>query len=183
MEEFINLRQESLSALEYSSKFTKLSKYAPSLVSDPCNEMSCFVTGVSDELKEECHSAMLHDNMNISRLIVHAQQVEETRVKRKIRDAKRARSFDDGSSKDMTELKTSLGVRRGLLINFLPNFPRLVMIGCLNLSLKREKVLAHQARSQLVESVARSTMVSALLGWTIALGVARIATRLGISQI
>ena len=88
MEEFINLRQESISVLEYSSKFTKLSKYAPSLVSDPRNEMIRFVTGVSDELKEECHSAMLHDNMNISRLIVQAQQVEETRFKRKSRDAR-----------------------------------------------------------------------------------------------
>ena len=32
--EFINLRQEGMSVLEYSLKFTKLSKYAPSLVSD-----------------------------------------------------------------------------------------------------------------------------------------------------
>ena len=27
--------------------------------------------GVSDDLQEEYHSAMLHDNMNICRLIVH----------------------------------------------------------------------------------------------------------------
>ena len=32
--------------------------------------MSRFVTGVSDYLQEECHSAMLHENMNISRLMV-----------------------------------------------------------------------------------------------------------------
>ena len=40
---------------------------------------------------------MLHDNMNISRLMVQSQHVEEARAKRKIRDAKRARSFDGGS--------------------------------------------------------------------------------------
>ena len=28
--------------------------------------MSRFVMRVSDDFKEECHSAMLHDNMNIS---------------------------------------------------------------------------------------------------------------------
>ena len=43
---------------------------------------------------------MLHDNMNISRLMVHAKRVEEARSKRKSRDAKRARSFDRGSLKN-----------------------------------------------------------------------------------
>ena len=37
--------------------------------------------------------------MNISLIMFHAQQVEETKVKRKNRDDKRARSFDCGSSK------------------------------------------------------------------------------------
>ena len=56
--------------------------------------MSYFVMGMSDELKEYSHLVMLHENMNISHLIVHAQQVEDTRAKRKSRDAKRARHFD-----------------------------------------------------------------------------------------
>ena len=70
--DFINLSQGGISVLEYSLKFTKLSKYAPSLVSDPTDEMNYFVTGVSDDLQEKCHLAMLHDNMKISRLMVHA---------------------------------------------------------------------------------------------------------------
>ena len=78
-----------MSVLNYYLKFTKLSKYAPSLVFDPRDEMSRFVMGGSDDLKEESHSAMLHENMNISRLMFHAQQVEETKSKRKSRDAKR----------------------------------------------------------------------------------------------
>ncbi|WP_353805357.1 hypothetical protein, partial [Acinetobacter baumannii] len=64
-------------------------KYAPSLIFNPRDEMSHFVMGVSDILQEECHSVMLHDNMNISRLIVHSQQVEEARAKMKNKDAKR----------------------------------------------------------------------------------------------
>ena len=52
--------------------------------------MSPFVTGVSDDLQEEFHSAMLNDNMNISLLMIHAQHVEEEMAKRKIRDAKRS---------------------------------------------------------------------------------------------
>ena len=46
------------------------------------------MTGVSDDLKKECRSAMLHDYMNFSCLIIHAQQLEETRVNKKSSDAK-----------------------------------------------------------------------------------------------
>ena len=76
--------------------------------------------------------------------------------------------------------KTSLGSTRSFLIKFPPNLPKLVMILCVTLSLKREVVVAHQARSQLVESVARKIMGIVFLGWTIALGVEKVATRLGI---
>ena len=69
------------------------------MVSDPRDEIYRFVMRVPNDLKEECRSAIFHDNMNISHLMFHAQQVEETRVKRKSRDANRARSFDGGSSK------------------------------------------------------------------------------------
>ena len=53
MEEFINLHQAGMSVLDYSLKFTKLSKYAPSLVSNPRDEMSRFLTGVFNDLVEE----------------------------------------------------------------------------------------------------------------------------------
>lgn len=61
--------------------------------------MNRFVTGVSDDLQDDCHSAMLHDTMNISHLMFHFQQVEEERAKRKSRDAKRVRCFNSDSSK------------------------------------------------------------------------------------
>ena len=75
--EFINLRLGGMSVYEYCLKFTKLSKYAPSFVSNPRDGMSRFMTGVSDDLQEKFHSAMLHDNMNISRLMGHSTHVEE----------------------------------------------------------------------------------------------------------
>ena len=75
MEEFINLRQGGVSVLYYYLNFTKLSKYAPSLVSNSSYEMSCLLTEVFDDLVEACYSAMLHDNMIISYLMNHSQQV------------------------------------------------------------------------------------------------------------
>ena len=103
--EFINLRQGGRSVHKYSLEFMKLSKYAPDLVSYPRGQMSSFMMGVSENLQEECHPAMLHDNMNISRLMVDVITVEEARSKRKSRDAKRERSFDGGSTKNRLEIQ------------------------------------------------------------------------------
>ena len=68
--------------------------------------------------------------------------------------------------------KKSLGLRSGFQVKFLQSSQRLVLIGCLTLSSRRDKVSIHQPRSQLVESVARSTMV-----------VVKEGTRLGISLV
>lgn len=61
-----NFGQLGISVQEYSSNFTKLPKCAPFLVSNPRDEISPFVTGVPDDLVEECCSVMLHDNTDIS---------------------------------------------------------------------------------------------------------------------
>ena len=87
-----------MSVHDYSLKFILLAKYAPSLVSGTRNEMSQFVTGVSNDLQEECHSVMLHDIMNISHLMAHAKRIEEARAKRKDRYSKRTRSLDGGGT-------------------------------------------------------------------------------------
>ncbi|MEM5245128.1 hypothetical protein VTU32_12470, partial [Thermoanaerobacter sp. CM-CNRG TB177] len=60
--EFINLCQGGRGVHEYTLEFVKFSKYTPSLVSDPREKISHFVMGVSNDLQEECQSAMLHDN-------------------------------------------------------------------------------------------------------------------------
>ena len=67
--------------------------------------MSHFLTGVSEDIQKGIQSAMIHDNMNISRIMVHAKHVLEERDKRKDMDAKRARSFNGGSSKNTLEIQ------------------------------------------------------------------------------
>ena len=74
---------------EYSLKIVKLSRHATSLVSNRRDGMSWFLTGINRDLEEECRSAMLHDNMDLSRLMVHVQQVEQNRKKRGVRDSRR----------------------------------------------------------------------------------------------
>ena len=51
---------------------------------------------------------MLHENINISCLTVHAQKVDEVRSERESRDAKRARSFGSGSSNSRPDMKDKL---------------------------------------------------------------------------
>lgn len=49
VEQFSNLCQGGISVLGYSLIFTKISKYAPSLVSKPMDDMSHFIMGVFNE--------------------------------------------------------------------------------------------------------------------------------------
>ena len=51
--------------------------------------------------------------------------------------------------------KININVRRRVQIKSVPNSQYLVVIGCLTLNLRREKVLIHQKRSQLVVSVVK----------------------------
>ena len=48
---------------------------------------------------------MVHDNMNISHLIVHSHHVEQTRLRKNNREAKRVKSYDCGASKGMFEIQ------------------------------------------------------------------------------
>ena len=85
VEEFINLKQGSMTVREYSLKFVKLSMYATALASNRRDDMSRFLTGIAEDLEEECRAAMLHDSMDLSRLMVHVQQVEESRKRKHTR--------------------------------------------------------------------------------------------------
>lgn len=73
VEEYINLRQGSMTVTEYSLKFVKLSRYATSLVSNSRDEMSRFLAGIAEDIEKKSRAAMLHDNMDLSRLMVHVK--------------------------------------------------------------------------------------------------------------
>ena len=62
-----------MSVEEYSLNFSMLSRYALSIVSNPRDERSHFVIGVSDLMREKCRTTMLHDDMTLARLVVYAQ--------------------------------------------------------------------------------------------------------------
>ncbi|XP_069154510.1 uncharacterized protein [Solanum lycopersicum] len=79
---------------EYFLKFFKLSNYATSLVSNSTDEMRKFLTGINRDLEEECQFPMPHDSIDLSRTMVHFQQVEDSRKKKGVRDARRPKPQD-----------------------------------------------------------------------------------------
>ncbi|MDV3192320.1 MAG: hypothetical protein Q8853_02630 [Candidatus Phytoplasma australasiaticum] len=91
MMEFMNLKQGSMSAREYALKFNKLSKYAPHLVANPRTRMNKFMLGVSNLVNEECRTTMLISDMDLSRLMTYAEQLEGKKLrKRRSRESKKA---------------------------------------------------------------------------------------------
>ena len=120
---------------------------------------------------------MLHDNMNISRLMVYARRVDESGAKRKSRDSKRDRSFDGGSSKNRHEIQDKHKFKKWGSNQVPSKIPRSSGDRVSNPNSIREKVIIHQRRNKLVESMVKSTMVSALGGQLIALVVLRVVTK------
>ncbi|WMV57929.1 hypothetical protein MTR67_051314 [Solanum verrucosum] len=88
--EFINLRQGNINVKEYALKFTQLAKYAPTTVADLRARMS-YMPGVSDLVVKECCTGMLIKDMHIFRLMIHAQQIEEKKLKERVKEFKRSR--------------------------------------------------------------------------------------------
>ncbi|XP_047269109.1 uncharacterized protein LOC124898919 [Capsicum annuum] len=85
---------------EYCHKFNQLSKYAPGMMADSRTSMSKLLAGVSGHVVKECRSAMLNRDMDLSRLMIHAQQIEADKVKGRVRvrGNKRVRSEQQGYS-------------------------------------------------------------------------------------
>ncbi|XP_016570819.1 uncharacterized protein LOC107868662 [Capsicum annuum] len=73
IEEFINLRQGSMTIKEYCLKFNQFAKYSPDLISNARSSMSKFVTGIFGLVLKECRIAMLYRDMDLSRLMIHDQ--------------------------------------------------------------------------------------------------------------
>ena len=142
--------------------------------------MSHFVTVVSDDLQEECNSFILNENIIIYRLMVHAQHVEEEGLRGSVEMLRGQHLLMEVLQMEDLRYKTRLDSRIRFLIKFLISFLSLGIIGCLTLSLKRERVLVHQPKSTLAESVVRSTMIIVLRGQIFVLAVVKAGTRLGI---
>lgn len=69
------------------------------------DSMSKFLEGLFDHIVEKFHVKLLHDSIDISCLMVHAQKVVETRLWKSNSDAKRERPYNGGSSRCKLEIQ------------------------------------------------------------------------------
>ena len=63
------------------------------------------MTEVSYDIFEECRSGMIHNNMDISQLMVHIVKVGDARLKRKNSKFKRSKDYEGGTFKGRLEIQ------------------------------------------------------------------------------
>ena len=152
-----------MSVKEYSFKFIILYKNASSLVSSFMDEIRHFLMGMLKELEEECNAAMLHNNIVLSRMIVHTQKVEYSNQRKNNRETKKSRFYESGYSKNRFNVQDKPMLRICIQEKFLQVSARIVMIEVLILNLKKGEMLIHQEKYQLVVCLVRNFWVNALL--------------------
>ena len=131
--------------------------------------------GVSEKLRKECRASMIHDNMELSRLIVHSPQVEDSCLRKKNREAKKAWSVESGSSKNMFDLQDKPKFKKRFSNQVPSNLFKNFNNKGSNPKSQRGEMLIHQIIHQLVVSVVRNIWVNVLLGLTVAMVMARMA--------
>ncbi|KAF3665884.1 putative zinc finger protein [Capsicum annuum] len=72
---------DHVSYAEFRTAFTTLAQYAPYMVADGRAKMSKFVSRVNDSMVNKCRSAMLNSDMTLAILMMHAQQIEEQKIR------------------------------------------------------------------------------------------------------
>lgn len=95
----MNLKQGKIYVNEYALKFHQMLKYAPDLVSDMRARMRRVTSRLSQDLILESKTALLIKDMDILRLVVHMQQVEDEKRKHakfRERQGKKSRFFEQG---------------------------------------------------------------------------------------
>ncbi|XP_049410662.1 uncharacterized protein LOC125873856 [Solanum stenotomum] len=90
-QELMNSRQGTVPVQVYRLKFTHLSTYAPHMVANPRAQTCKFLLKVCDLVKTKCRNDMLLGDMDISKLMTHAQQVEGDKLKKMAKGNKKAR--------------------------------------------------------------------------------------------
>ena len=89
---------------EYSLKFTQLSNYDQTMVTNPRARMNKFVMGVSRLVEKECRMTMLLNDMGISRLMVYTQKIKESKIREIRQEGKRPRSDESSHQKPKKRL-------------------------------------------------------------------------------
>ncbi|XP_015072453.1 uncharacterized protein LOC107016520 [Solanum pennellii] len=126
--------------------------------------MNHFATGVPGDLVEECRASMVYNNMDLSRFMVHYQQVEESRLKRKNREVKRASLYEGGISKGKFDIQDKPKFKKRFSNQAPPNFSKARKDWVSKPRPQGGKVVIHKMRNQIVPNVVRNIWLNSLVG-------------------
>lgn len=87
VQEVINMKKGHICVREYFLKFTKLFKYVPFILADLRARMSKFIFGLLYLVSKECKIALLMKEMDISRLMIYAEIIEEKKLRECARES------------------------------------------------------------------------------------------------
>ena len=104
--------------------------------------MNKFVMEISNLVVNECISAMLIPSMDISCLMIHAEQIEEQNLKQVCRELNRTRVVDGNSLKARFECKIRQGSKRGPPIKKILPFQGSTKVKGPQPSIRRGKVVS-----------------------------------------
>ena len=112
---------------------------------------------------------MLHDIMDLSRLMVHAQQDEDSRLRKNNRKSKNARSFESSFTNNGLDVQDNPKSKKTFSNQVPSNFSKNCNDRGSNPNLNRGEMLIHQKRDQLVLSVVRNMRVNVFLELIVAM--------------
>ena len=99
--------------------------YAPTMDAESRAKMNKFVMGISELVVNEYRSNMIIPIMDISRLMVHAKQIEGLKLKQVGRELKKVSTEEGNSSMNRFEVQDKLRFKRKFFNQVPPNFQRL----------------------------------------------------------
>ena len=85
-EEFLNLKQGSMSVCEYRNRFTQLSCYAPEEVDNDAKKQKRFLKGLNDGLQLQLMTVVYADyHTLVNRAIVNGNKSQEMEEKKRLK--------------------------------------------------------------------------------------------------
>ncbi|XP_069143499.1 uncharacterized protein [Solanum lycopersicum] len=97
------------------------------MVVDSRVQMTKFLYGVSDLVKTECRNVLLSGDMNISRLLTHAKQVEVDKLREQSKENKKARTGYYDYSQQYDQKGKSLGSKTQRCVSGTKTYPTFPM--------------------------------------------------------